>query len=192
MKGMELISRRPASGSVSPTLGLADAVTLAVWAGALTGVVEGVLLTAAIAWPAILAPYKASAHQLWISPIVDIVAFTFATGILWSGLQLTKRARILCSPRSAVALLGCASIGTIAVTLNVIHFASAGVLAIGGSAALSRAFDGREHGVVRILKRRLWAIPLIIMSIAMIMLLSSVVTERAAYAALPPVSVRGH
>ena len=51
-------------------------LVIAVWSGAIFGLVEGILLNIGRGIPTLLAPYKLSAHVLWFTPFYDILLFS--------------------------------------------------------------------------------------------------------------------
>jgi hypothetical protein len=167
---------------------LTEVATVGVWTGTVFGLAEGGLLVASRAWPVILAPYKASAHLLWIAPVVDVVIFV-TTGIILSralkftGISAQRRALLLCW--GWYLFLG---IVTVAATLNVIHNASAVALALGAAMALSRRLSGREMAATRYLRRRILVAPLLIVIAAVAVTVHGELAERRRFADLPPVA----
>jgi arylsulfatase A-like enzyme len=69
-----------------------DAFIIAAWAALFFGLIEGLILNITRSYPVILAPYKASAHVMWIAPLVDIAVFLL-TGVGWFVLLSFKPVR---------------------------------------------------------------------------------------------------
>jgi arylsulfatase A-like enzyme len=161
----------------------ADILTAAVWCAAVFGVIEGVLLTVSRSWPRILAPYKASAHLLWIAPVVDIGLFAAAACVLAAGLARVPRLRTF-GVISGVFLF--AGIATVLLTLKVMHIAAALILALGLTAAASRRLHGREAQTISWLRRRTLAIPVAVIVLAGTVAAWNAFAERRRFGRLPP------
>jgi len=166
---------------------LSDIVTIAVWIAAVSGLIEGILLDISRAWPRVLAPYKASAHLLWIAPTVDILQFVLLACLLRvvapivAG-RIRPRYVLVCW----MVFVFC-SVATVALALNVVHIASAIVLAAGASVAAMRALDRRESSVRQYLRRRIWAIPVALVLVGLGVSLTDTWSEQQRYNRLPPV-----
>jgi arylsulfatase A-like enzyme len=106
-------------------------IVSAVWTGAAFGIIEGIVLCVSRQFPVILAPYKTSAHVLWVAPLLDVVLF--ATAAVVGGLGLSAIGRWWRKDLSAVAFLTFVVLGSFAVlnSVRLIHPAAALVLALG-------------------------------------------------------------
>jgi hypothetical protein len=171
------------SGSRAVRLG--DVLTIAVWTALGFGLVEGVLLDVSRSWPKVLAPYKASAHLLWVAPLVDIAMFGACAAAVWMALGLFQR---LVGDRALIlawGLLLFAGAATVAVTLRVISPISAVLLAAGVSVAICRSLRGREAAVTLALRRRLVLVPIVLVVLCAGVLAWQSASERWRYGQLP-------
>jgi hypothetical protein len=163
-------------------------LTVGAWHALAFGLVEGLLLNLARFWPPVLAPYKASAHVLWVAPLVDLATFgLFGVGVfLLLRAWRTPRLSPLLLVWGAFAFLG---MGTVAATLNVIHYASAALLGLGGSVAVCRFVAGRESTLTSGLRRWLILVPLTLLAVGGGVALSGAAGEAREFGRLPPVSL---
>jgi arylsulfatase A-like enzyme len=60
----------------------ADIFVIAVWTAFIFGLAEGLVLNASRANPVLFAPYKLSAHVIWVAPIIDIAIFLITACLL--------------------------------------------------------------------------------------------------------------
>ena len=163
-------------------------MAVAIWAALVMGLVEGALLNLARFWPVVLAPYKASAHVLWVAPLLDIVIFGCLGLLLLVAMRLApalvgSRALLICW--AGAALVGA---GTVAITLRGIHVLSAGLLAVGAAAATARAVSGREAALAAAVRRRLLLVPVILVLVAAAVFAGEYAAERRHFGQLPPVT----
>lgn len=163
-------------------------MAVAVWAALVTGLVEGTLLNFARFWPVVLAPYKASAHVLWVAPLLDIAIFGCLGLLLLVAMRLApavvgSRALLLCW--AGAALVGA---GTVAITLRAIHVLSAGLLAVGAAVATARAVSGREAVLASAARRRLLFVPVVLVLVAAAVFAWEYTAERRRFGQLPTVA----
>lgn len=167
-------------------LRFADVVTIAVWTAAVFGLAEGVLLDASRAWPRVLAPYKASAHLIWIAPAVDIVMFIALAGVLRLAAPFSGRLRTRHAMVCWTVFVFC-GVATVVLALNVIHVLSAILLAAGVSVASTRWLTNREPRLRRALRRRVWTVPVALALMAVSVWSWEAWAEHRRYSRLPPV-----
>lgn len=166
---------------------LPDLLVLAVWTGAVTGWLEGLQLAVSRAWPTVLAPYKASVHLLWLSPLVDMATFTFAGASLWSLWQVLPRATRLRRPHVVYGLFVAGGAVTVGMTLRVLHWASCVLLALGAGIALGRPLARGGRPRIASLRRRLWWLPTGVVACALALMAWQWAQERWQATHLPPV-----
>jgi hypothetical protein len=169
-------------------LRLADVLTVSAWSAVVFGWFEGVLLSVSRAWPAVLAPYKASPHVIWIAPVVDLAVFALSGVIVWLAISRAPgriRARGL---TLVLAWFVFAGVTTLFFTLRLLHLAAVVVLALGAAVAVARAMGGREAQAVTSLRRRLLWLPIVLVVSAGATLAWEWASERYRAANLPPVA----
>ncbi len=110
---------------------LGPIIVLAVWVGVVFGIVEGVVLCVSRQYPMILAPYKTSAHVLWVAPLLDVALFVTAAVI--GGSILCVLGRRLGKDLSGVAFVGFIVLGMFAVlnSVRLMHPVAALILSLG-------------------------------------------------------------
>jgi hypothetical protein len=144
-----------------------DIFVIAAWSATAFGLLEGVLLNIARAYPALLAPYKASAQMLWLAPVVDLPLFLLAAVgllILFKLAQKWTGGSELLITYSFFIFLG---IFTLAEALKIIHLASAALLSVGLTVVFCRKLRGSEHRLTDFLRRRLVWIPVLLVVAAL-------------------------
>jgi len=67
-----------------------DVFVVAIWSALGLGIVEGLALNIARAFPALAAPYKFSAHILWVAPVLNTALFLLVAAVL---IPLLRRLR---------------------------------------------------------------------------------------------------
>lgn len=160
---------------------------MAIWAAVLFGILEGVLLDVAFFFPKLLAPYKASLHQLYVAPLVDLVFFLAAVPPLLIGLAATARWTAKYQPRLVFGAFTLAGATVVLVTLRILHWWAAVALALGITMAAVRALEGREDEVVAWLRARLALLPVAIAVAALGVTLWGIVREHMLVAGLAAV-----
>jgi hypothetical protein len=142
-------------------------VSLGVWAGFLSGVGEGIAHAAARGVPTIQSPYKVSLDVLWLAPLVNAVIF----GVIALVLSLVAPAlRRRLGGKVDVLLVGTLVFGAVAVpaiTLKVLYFPSALMLALGAAVIVTRANAPRLIAASATLSRRAIALPVLVACIAL-------------------------
>jgi hypothetical protein len=166
-----------------------DPFVVAVWAAALFGLLEGVVLNIARAYPAILAPYKVSAHVLWIAPVVDVSIFLPTAAGLLVFLRAVRRwvsTSQLLLVFGVFVLLGAVSVAT---APKIIHPVSAAVLSAGVAVASCRKLRGHERQLAAYLRRRVALVPLAIVALALGVSGYERAREQWERSQLPPVQI---
>lgn len=176
----------------APPARLAPTAVLAVaaWTAVVSGFLEGAILDAARFAPKLLAPYKASAHQLYLAPVVDAVVFACIAPTLLVLLRLTRRWTAAHEPRIVTGAFLFLGALTVLATPRLVHLAAAAVLALGIAVAASRALAGREAAAAAWLRRRVWVLALLVGVVALSVTGWQRWSEGARSRSLPPVERR--
>lgn len=167
--------------------GLAHRLTAALWIAVVAGLTEGVLATVLNAMPLLRAANKASASQIWITPLSNAVYFMLLATAAHGALRLARRwaepheARLWWIPMLALASF------TILDAPGVLHRWGAALLALGIGVAAARAIVPRESAIGAAFRRGVLLLPLIVLVAAGAVWGSRVVRERSAVAGLPAV-----
>lgn len=144
-----------------------DALVISVWAAVVFGLMEGAVLTITRAYPELLAPFKASAHLLWVAPLVDLPLFLAAALASLLGLGLLRRwaggkQRLL-----VYGLFVFLGVFTVLEAPKVIHPLAVAVLSLGLAVAFCSRLRGHEDKLTDFLRRRLvWSPVLIVVAAA--------------------------
>ena len=167
MSSVASLNSTPTSSSAVPALTRGRIVSLGVWAGFLSGVGEGIAHAAARGVPTIQSPYKVSLDVLWLAPLVNAVIF----GVIALVLSLVAPAlRRRLGGKVDVLLVGTLVFGAVAVpaiTLKVLYFPSALMLALGAAVIVTRANAPRLIAASATLSRRAIALPVLVACIAL-------------------------
>ena len=143
----------------------ADVFAIAAWAGAVFGIAEGGVLALTRQFPLIVAPYKTSAHILWVAPALNVVLFLFAAIGLVAVLRVRFVTRRLRSDRlAAVATFTFLGLLGVLTAPKVLHPASATLLAA-GLAAFAWRSARRHEDRLRRLREFAAFVPLMIASL---------------------------
>jgi arylsulfatase A-like enzyme len=137
-------------------------IAFAVWSGLLFGVLEGVVLCVTHSYPAVRAAHKTSTDVLWMAPLLDIVAFLLAAGLL---ALVVHRRHVSSEWLVRTSGLGMVFIGSATVlgTASVLHPVAVVLMSAGIVAAVSRRKTGDSPSAfARRLSSRMWLVPLII------------------------------
>ena len=139
-----------------------DVFVIAAWAGTIFGLAEGVILCICRAFPAVLAPFKVSAHGLWVAPSIDLPLFVLAgVGVVvflrWA-LKWLGTSKLLVAYGFYVFL----GLFTLLTAPKMIHLISATLLSLGLTAVFCRRLRGWESRFTSYLRSRLVWIPVLI------------------------------
>jgi hypothetical protein len=144
------------------SFGLVDTLVVATWAAVTFGFIEGALLDVARYFPRVLAPFKATAHQLWVAPAVDTVYFALVAPWVHGALRVTNRWTGEAQPRLAIGAFVFLGAAIDLLTLHLLHWLAAVTLAFGVAVAVTRAVEGRERQAVAWLRRHIVALPILV------------------------------
>lgn len=139
-----------------------DIFIIALWAATVFGLLEGIVLDIARAYPALLAPYKASAHLLWIAPVVDMPLFLLAALGLLVLLRLSRRWTNGIELTIAYGFFACIGAFSVIEAPKILNVPSTLLLSIGLGVVAFRSIRGSEGKLTQILRRRLLWIPVLI------------------------------
>ncbi len=140
-----------------------DVFVVAIWSALGLGIVEGLALNIARAFPALAAPYKFSAHILWVAPVLNTALFLLVAAVL---IPLLRRLRKWLPDRESMFVLG------VFIFLGLFGIISApkltgsapgALLALGLAVTLLRKMSGAEARLIAGLRRRLFLVPPIIL-----------------------------
>jgi arylsulfatase A-like enzyme len=166
-----------------------DPFIIAAWAAVIFGVLEGIVLDIGRAFPVILAPYKTSAHVLWVAPVIDLALYLIAAaGMLFLGWLVNKwvSERELLLNYGFFSLLGFLTVLT---APKIIHPIGAIVLSFGLTVFLLRRIRGSEVQLIGFLRHRLIWIPIIIGVLALGVTVYEQAHEAWLYRQVPPAPV---
>jgi hypothetical protein len=165
-----------------------DIFVVAIWAATTFGLLEGVLLNIARFYPVLLAPYKASAHMLWIAPLVDIPLFLFAA------MGLAIFVSLIRGSKSIVVYGFFFFLGffTVVEALQIIHLASIAVLSLGCTVFFCSKLCGLESRLTTGLRRRLVWIPIVIFAMGLSVFFYDIGKEKWQFEHLPAVQAKTH
>ena len=144
-----------------------DGLVVAAWAGTVFGFIEGVVLVICRAYPAILAPYKVSVHALWVTPIVDAIAFLMVALFLPGMLRLSRRWLKSSELLIAYGFFSFLGFLTIMAAPRTFHWAALAILPLGLAIAVCRRLRGSESVRTAALRRRLLWVPALILTMAL-------------------------
>jgi hypothetical protein len=144
-----------------------DILIVSVWSATIFGILEGILLNVARAYPPMLAPYKASAHLLWIAPVEDVLLFLVAGIAIAVLIRLLRRWRPVPEFKLVYGFFVFLGIFTVAETPKIIHILSVLVLSFGASIAVSQRIGGYERRLTDTLRRWIIWIPIAIAVLAL-------------------------
>src|SRR5687768_7875881 len=159
----------------------ANIAAIAIWSGAIFGIVEGGVLAVARQFPAIGAPYKTSVHVLWVAPFLNVLLFLAFAGVLSAILFAVRRVKRRSpaaddqrarsdNPESdvliAVAVFTFLGVYGVISAPRLLHPASAAILAAGVGIAAFRG--GRGHyALATKLRKFVMAIPVLLGSLVL-------------------------
>ncbi|MGI9079024.1 MAG: sulfatase [Gemmatimonadaceae bacterium] len=147
------MTRRSAQQAITgKTIRSADVFAIAVWSAVGFGLLEGVVLCITRAFPALRAPYKVSPHILWVAPLVDLVLFLSAAGVVIAVSRMVWRSHGASHLRSVYGVFVFLGLFAVLSAPGVIHIPSAALLALGGALAIARKVNGTAAGVARSLR----------------------------------------
>lgn len=135
---------------------------IAVWAGAIFGLLEGIVLCISRFSPLIQAAHKVSNSALWVAPLVDIPLFLAAAAAFLVALQFFGRylgGRELLTAYGFFIFLG---ILTVITMPRMIQPWGAAVFSLGLAVVLMRRLSGSEEKVTRGLRSQSLWVPLIL------------------------------
>src|SRR5688572_30372404 len=157
----------------------ANIAAIAIWSGAIFGIVEGGVLAVTRQFPTIGAPYKTSVNVLWVAPFLNVLLFLAFAGVLSAILLAVRRVKRR-SPTAddqgarsdnlesdvlvAFAVFTFLGVFGVISAPRVLHPASGAILAAGVGIAAFRA--GRGHyALAAKLRKFAIAIPVILGSL---------------------------
>jgi arylsulfatase A-like enzyme len=134
----------------------------AAWCGTVFGLLEGAVLTFSRQFPEVRSPHKVSPDVLWIAPIETVVAFLLAGLVLVIVLRIA-RASERTTTLTGYGLFTSAGVAAAILSSGWIHWAAAALLGVGAAVVVGRSMpDGGMH-LTAILRRRTWALPLLVL-----------------------------
>jgi arylsulfatase A-like enzyme len=142
-----------------------DYFVIAVWAGTVFGLLEGIMFCISRAYPASLAPYKTSSHILWITPIIDISLFCMAAVLLLALMKVTHKWSDPFKVLAAYGFFIFLGFFTVISGPKIVHLLSAVLLSLGLTVALCRKLRGSEIMLTIYLRRRLLWLPIMIVTL---------------------------
>jgi arylsulfatase A-like enzyme len=158
---------------------------IAAWSALIFGIIEGVLLNISRMDPVILAPYKTSAHILWVSPLLDIFLFIVATPLFLLAIKIIGRWFTF---DDLLVVYGIFSFGgAIAVisALKIIHPISAIIISLGLSTIIVRSLREKKLTALSFLNKNWYWIPVTIALLMIVVTSSEVAKEAWNYNKLP-------
>ena len=178
--------------AVLTRLGARDAALVAVWCGAVAGLLDGLEMFAVRFVPRIRGPFKVPPEVLWVAPVVAIVLFLLALPALLLVARPVARRRGIPEQRLLVSLYALVAAFCLLFAPRVLHPASVVVLAVGIALAVTRWFTRREAAAPGWMLRRAWVVPVAMVFMAAGVLLAGRLSQRTAFATLPaaPVGAR--
>ena len=162
-------------------------LVLAVWAGLVFGLAEGVALVLIRGFPTLRAPYKVSEDILWAGPLLHIATYIVVAAAVWGIAGILHRsgaARL----RWVAAALVLAGTTTVLNAPGVLHPLSVPVLAVGLTLAAMRRYAERLTALSVTLRRRLLLVPAVLLATAAGTASWQRLHEVFAVRALPPAS----
>ncbi|MFN0072941.1 MAG: hypothetical protein ACKVVP_15765 [Chloroflexota bacterium] len=138
-------------------------------------------------FPAILAPYKTSAHVLWVAPLVDLALFIPVSLAAVIGIRLVRRRFFIPGLPILYGLFGFLGALTVLTGPKLLHPLSAVVLSLGLAVVLGKQIRGSELRLTSTLQRWLPAVPIVLLIVALTVAGAEVASERWFAAQLPPV-----
>ena len=160
-------------------------LVIAVWAGTIFGLIEGILLNISREFPAILAPYKLSAHVVWFTPLYDIVLYSLVGIGLIVLFQLFNKWIGKWALSISFIVFIFLGIFSVLFSLKLIHLVSVLVLALGLTIVIARQLRGSEEVVLDTLKKRMIFIPAFLLSLTLVTFMYMLAREAWYYQKLP-------
>jgi len=140
-----------------------DVWVVAIWSAVGLGMIEGLVLNITRAFPALAAPYKFSAHIMWVAPVLNTALFLLVAAILI--LPLRRLNRWLPDKESLIVLGVFIFLGLFGIinAPKLTGSAPGALLALGLTVTLLRKMSGAEARLIAGLRRRLFLVPPIIL-----------------------------
>jgi hypothetical protein len=139
-----------------------DVFVVAAWAAVVFGLAEGIVLNVARAYPVILAPYKASAHLLWIAPLLDLPLFLLAAAGLLILFRLTRRWTSGIQKPVLYGFFMFIGIFTVVEAPKLIHLIATGAISLGLTVVITQKLRSSEDRLTYFLRRQLAWVPVLI------------------------------
>lgn len=144
----------------------ADIFVIAVWTALIFGLAEGLVLNASRANPVLFAPYKLSAHVIWVAPLIDIILFLVPAFLLMLLFKIIpEQYRDLFSNLILGFFL---FLGFFAILFapKLLHIASVVLLSLGLAIVTFRLTQRRRSELIKSLRRGLVLVPVMILLFA--------------------------
>lgn len=141
---------------------ISNRLSVAVWAGVLFGLLEGVVLFVCRFYPAVLAPYKVTAAVLWVAPLLDALLFAAAALVLPLFLKPLRRFRWADGAAPVYGFFVFAGLSGAATAPRVLYPAAALLLAAGLTAVFCRYLPAFETRLTAASRKTVFLIPVLI------------------------------
>ena len=162
-----------------------EMLVIAIWSGFIFGILEGLVFNFTRQFPALFAPYKLPAEVLWVSPIINIVVFSFTILLLSSAIRaIAPRVNM----SHGLLTLGVGLFLGLFGVLNapkVLHLLSTVLLAGGLTIVIVRVLRRHEQAVIHTSNRFLLIIPLSLILLALGVYGTKTIYESQLYNDLP-------
>ncbi len=140
-----------------------DLFVMAIWSAIGLGMIEGLVLNITRAFPALAAPYKFSAHIMWVAPVLNTALFLLVAAMLIPLLRLLNK--WLPDKESLIVLGVFIFLGLFGIISapKLTGLAPGALLALGLCVTILRKMSGAEARLIAGLRRRLFLVPPIIL-----------------------------